>query len=172
MKKLFKVALIALAVVFAGNFAKAQTKIGYINTNMLMDQLPEMKTLQTQMQAYQKTFSDQLNTMQTEYQTKGQAYESKQSTMTDAARTAAQTELQDLQQRIVAFRDNAQKQIEQKSNELLKPVTDKVRTAIQAVAQEKGYGYVLDSSQTELIVSPPGDDLMAAVKVKLGLPAQ
>jgi outer membrane protein len=172
MKKLLKVALVALCVVFAGNFAKAQSKIGYINANALMDQLPEMKTLQTQMQAYQKTFSDQLNSLQTELQNKGQAYQSKQASMTDAARTAAQTELQDLQQRIVAFRDNAQKQVEQKGSELLKPVQDKVVSAIQAVAKEKGYNYVLDSSTTNLIVSPPGDDLMASVKVKLGLPAQ
>ena len=172
MKKLFKVALVAVVaagLLFAGNFAKAQSKIGYINTNQLMDLLPEMKTLRTQMEAYQKTFSDQLATMSNEYQTKGQKYEQTQATMTDAARTAAQSELQDMQTRITSYRDNAQKQIEAKSNELLKPLTDKVRAAITAVAAEKGYAYVLDSSQIELIVSPAGDDLMAPVKAKLGL---
>jgi outer membrane protein len=169
MKKLFKVALVAVCLLFAGSFAKAQSKIGYINTNQLMDLLPEMKTLRVQMDAYQKTFSDQLAALSTEYQTKGQDFEAKQATMTDATRTAAQSELQDMQGRITSFRDNAQKQIEAKSNELLKPLTDKVRTAIQAVASEKGYGYVLDSSQVELIVSPPGDDLGPAVKAKLGL---
>jgi len=169
MKNLLKVALIAVCMVVAGNFAKAQSKIGYINTNQLMEQLPEMKTLQTQMQAYQKTFSDQLATMSTELQSKGQDYEAKRSTMTDASRTATESELQDMQTRITTFRDNAQKQIEAKSNELLKPLTDKVRTAIQAVAAVKGYNYVLDSSQIELIVSPTGDDLMAPVKAKLGL---
>ena len=169
MKKLLKVALVAVCMVVAGNFAKAQAKIGYINTNQLMEQLPEMKTLQTQMQAYQKTFSDQLATMSTELQSKGQDYEAKRSTMTDASRTATESELQDMQTRITTFRDNAQKQIEAKSNELLKPLTDKVRTAIQAVAAAKGYNYVLDSSQIELIVSPTGDDLMAPVKAKLGL---
>ena len=134
-----------------------------------MDQLPEMKTLRTQMEAYQKTFSDQLATMSNEYQTKGKDYQSKSATMTDAARTAAESELQDMQTRITSFRDNAQKQIEAKSNELLKPLTDKVRAAITAVAAAKGYAYVLDSSQIELIVSPAGDDLMASVKTKLGL---
>ncbi len=172
MKKLFKVALVAVVAVgllFAGNLAKAQSKIGYINTNQLMDQLPEMKTLRTQMEAYQKTFSDQLATMSNEYQTKGKDYQSKSATMTDAARIAAESELQDMQTRITSFRDNAQKQIEAKSNELLKPLTDKVRAAITAVAAAKGYAYVLDSSQIELIVSPAGDDLMASVKTKLGL---
>ena len=169
MKKLLKVALVAVCMVVVSSFAKAQSKIGYINTNQLMELLPEMKTLQTQMQAYQKTFSDQLATMSTELQTKGQDYEAKRATMTDASRTATESELQDMQTRITSFRDNAQKQIEAKSNELLKPLTDKVRTAIQAVAAAKGYNYVLDSSQVELIVSPPGDDLGPAVKLKLGL---
>jgi outer membrane protein len=170
MKKLFKVALVAVGMLlFVGNFAKAQSKIGYINTNALMDQLPEMKTLRVQMEAYQKTFSDQLAALNTELQSKGQKYQSTEATMTDATKTAAQTELQDLQQRIQTYHDNAQKQIEAKSNELLKPLTDKVRAAITAVAAEKGYAYVLDSSQIELIVSPAGDDLMVPVKAKLGL---
>lgn len=172
MKKLLKVALVAVVAVgllFAGNLAKAQTKIGYINTNQLMDQMPEMKTLQKQMQDYQKTFSDQLATMSNELQTKGEQYQKTQSTMTDASRTAAQSELQDMQTRIASYRDNAQKQIDAKSAELLKPLQDKVRAAITAVAAEKGFAYILDSSQVELIVSPAGDDIMAPVKAKLGL---
>jgi outer membrane protein len=169
MKKLVKVVLVAVCFLMIGSFAKAQSKIGYINTNQLMDMLPEMKTLRVQMEAYQKTFSDQLATMNSEYQAKGQVYETKRATMTDATRTAAEAELTDMQTRIGTFRDNAQKQIEAKSNELLKPLTEKVRAAITAVAAEKGYGYVLDSSQIELIVSPAGDNLMPTVKTKLGL---
>jgi len=169
MKKLLKVAIVAVCIIFAGNFAKAQSKVGYINTNQLMDLLPEMKTLQATMQAYQKTFADQYATMNSEFKAKADAYEAKKATMTDATRTASESELQDMQTHIKTFGDNAQKQIDAKSAELLKPLTDKVRAAISSVASEKGYGYVLDSSTTELIVSPPSDDLMAPVKAKLGL---
>jgi len=169
MKKLLKVALVAVGLMMVGNFAKAQVKIGYINTNELMGLLPEMKTLQVQMQAYQKTFADQYQTMTTEYQTKGQAYESQQATMTDAARTAAQAELQDMQARIKSFTDNAQKQVDAKSQELLKPLQDKVRAAITQAAKDKGYTYVLDAGTTDLLVSPPADNLLPAVKAILGL---
>ena len=170
MKKSLKVALAAICMVFVmSNFAKAQTKIGYIDANQLMDMLPEMKTLQTQMQAYQKTFADQYATMNSEYQSKGQKYEAARATMTDASRTAAESELQDLQTRIKTFADNAQKQIQLKSDELLKPLNEKVRAAISAVAAEKGYTYVLDSGQTLLLVSPPGDNLLVPVKAKLGI---
>lgn len=169
MKKLLKVALIAICVVMVGNLAKAQSKIGYVNAQQLMETLPEMKTLQTTMQAYEKDFSDRLTAMQNEFQTKAEAYQKGQASMTDAARTQSQTELQEMQQRITTYHDNAQKQIEQKSNELLKPLNEKIKSAIQAVATQKGYNYVLDSGQIDLIVAPPADDLTAAVKTKLGL---
>jgi outer membrane protein len=169
MKKLFKVALVAVGMLFAGNFANAQTKIGHINFNQLIDMMPETKTVTTQMQAYQKTFIDQLTSMNNEYTAKGQEFQKNQATMTDAVRTAKGNELQDLQKRMQDFQNNAQQQVDQKRQELGKPLIDKATAAVNGVAKEKGYAYVLDSSQVSLLVSPDADDLMAAVKLKLGL---
>jgi outer membrane protein len=118
---------------------------------------------------YQKTFVDQLQAMQTELQTKGDAYQKNSKTMTDATRIATENELQDINKRMQELNTTAQQQIETKKNELGKPLFEKVRAAINAVAKEKGYNYVIDSGTTNLIVSPPGDDLLAAVKLKLGL---
>ncbi|MDB5146610.1 MAG: OmpH family outer membrane protein [Mucilaginibacter sp.] len=169
MKKLFKVALVAAGMLFVGSFAKAQTKIGYVNFSQVIDQMPETKTVSTTLQAYQKTFIDQLTTMNNELQTKGEDLQKNAATMTDAARSAKTAELQDIQKRMNDYQNNAQQQVDAKKQELGKPIIDKVSTAVQAVAKEKGYAYVLDSSQVSLIVSPPGDDMMAAVKLKLGL---
>jgi outer membrane protein len=112
---------------------------------------------------------DQLTTMQTEFQTKSQSYQSKRSTMADAARIAAEGELGDLQKRIQDYQQTAEKAVEAKGNELIKPVADKAKAAVAAIAKEKGYTYVFDSSTTAFIVSPEGDDLMPAAKLKLGL---
>ncbi len=169
MKKLFKVALVAGSLFFAGNIAKAQSKIGYINVNQVVDQMPETKTLQKQIQDYQKTFVDQLTTMNNELQTNAQGYDAKKATMTDAARTAKESELQDMNKRLQDFQTKAQQQVADKSKQLSDPLLNRVRTAIQTVAKEKGYTYVFDSQQTELLVSQPQDDLMPAVKVKLGI---
>jgi outer membrane protein len=169
MKKFFKVALVAAGMLFATSFAKAQTKIGYINFSQVIDQMPETKTVSASLQAFQKTFIDQLTTMNNEFQTKGEDYQKNRATMTDAIRTAKEAELQDIQKRMTDYQNNAQQQVEAKKNELGKPLVDKATTAVQAVAKEKGYAYVVDSSQVTLIVSPPGDDMLAAVKLKLGL---
>jgi len=169
MKKLFKVALVAGCLFFVGNIAEAQSKIGHLNFNQLIDQMPETKTIQKQIQDYQKTFVDQLTALNTELQTNAQGYDAKRASMTDAARTAKEAELQDQNKRLQDFQTSARQKVDQKSNELSKPLLDKARVAVQAVAKEKGYGYVIDTSQTELLVSPPTDDLMASVKAKLGL---
>ena len=86
MKKLLKVALVAACMLFAGNFAEAQVKIGYINFNTLIDQMPESKAITASLQTYQKQFIDQLNAMQKEYSDKANAFQAQTSTMTDAVR--------------------------------------------------------------------------------------
>ena len=169
MKKLFKVALVALSMLFVGNFAQAQTKIGYVNFAEVVRALPEFKTMQSQIEIYQKQFIDQLTQMNNELQLKGQEFQKTNATMTDAVRTAKQAELQDIQKRMQDLQNSAQQQVDAKTNELSKPLVDKSRAAVTAVAKEKGYTYVLDSSQIQLLVSPDGDDMMAAVKAKLAI---
>jgi outer membrane protein len=169
MKNLFKVALVAAGMLFASSFAQAQSKIGHINFEQVISLMPEAKTLSSQLDIYKKTFMDQLTTMNTELQTKSKEYQDKRASMTEAVRLAKENELQDLGKRFQDYQTTAQQSVENKGNELTKPLIDKARGAIAAVAKEKGYGYVLNSSQTDLIVSPDADDLLAAVKLKLGL---
>lgn len=168
MKKLLKVALVAACIVFAGNIAKAQ-KIGYVALDQVVDQMPETKAAIASITAYNKQFIDQLTTMNNELQSKSQAYQAQRSTMTDAVRGAKESELADLQKRLQDYNNTAQQQVEAKRNELGKPIIDKARAAVAQVAKEKGFTYVINSSQTDLIVSPPGDDMLAEVKAKLGL---
>jgi outer membrane protein len=89
--------------------------------------------------------------------------------MTDAVRTAKQSELQDIQKRMQDYQNDAQQKVDAKKNELSKPLIDKTRAAVNEVAKEKGFDYVLDSSSTTLIVSPAANNMMDAVKAKLGI---
>jgi len=171
MKKLFKSALIAGCVLLMSSFAQAQTKIGYINFQQLVGQTPKIKEIQTQINTYQAQFVDILKGMNTELQTKGADYEAKKGTMTDAVRTKTENELQDLQKRIQDYQTNASNQVQQKYDELTKPLVDQLKAAINQVAKEKGYTYVFDTSANDLLVAPDADNLMASVTAKLGLGA-
>lgn len=169
MKNLLKVVAVALCMVFMSSFAKAQTKIGYIAVDQIVPLMPEYKTFQTTMTAYQQTFVEKFNGLQTELQNKTKDYEAKQATMNDATKTAAVGDINDLQKRLTDYQNTAQQQIEAKSQEQMKPIMDKLKVAITAVAKEKGYTYVINSSSTDFIVAPDADNLLAAVKLKLAL---
>lgn len=170
MKKLIKVALFAACITLTASFvAKAQSKQGFVYFSAIVDVMPQKAVLAKTLQDYQKTFADQYQLMQTEYQTKGAAYEKGRATMTDAIRQVKEGELTDIQNRIQKFSTDAQQKMEAKQQELAKPLFDQVKTAVEAVAKEKGYGYVLDATSQILVVSPATDDLTTAVKVKLGI---
>ena len=169
MKKLLKVALVALCIVFAGNMAKAQAKIGYVAVDQIVDQMPETKAAITTITAYNKQFIDELTKMNNALQTAGQSYQAQRATMTDAVRTSKEGELNDMQKRFQDYQNTAQQQVQAKQSELGKPIIEKVRAAVTQVAKEKGYTYVLNTSSTDLIVAPDGDNLLASVKLKLGV---
>ncbi|MGN8067668.1 OmpH family outer membrane protein [Mucilaginibacter sp. SG564] len=170
MRKLFKVTLLALSLLFISKFSNAQSKIGYVDFQAIVSQMPEAKTIKPQIDAYQKQFVTQLTAMNNDLQTKGKAYQDQSKTMSDADKTAKQTELQDLQKKMQDYQATAQQQVEAKSNELIKPITDKARAAVNDVAKEKGITYVFDSSQgSALLVSNEGANLTASVKTKLGI---
>jgi len=170
MKKSLRVVLVAGCMLLAGSFmANAQTKIGHVNFNAIIDLLPDTKIVSKQLQDYNKSFMDQLTNMQNDLQTKAADYEAKKATMTDAVRQLKESELQDIQKRMQDYQTSAAQKVDAKKEELGKPLFDKARAAITAVAKEKGYTYVIDSSQNELLVAPDSDDLLAAVKLKLGI---
>ncbi|QKJ29111.1 OmpH family outer membrane protein [Mucilaginibacter mali] len=171
MKNLVKSALVAACVLVLSSYAKAQTKIGYLNFQNVVTADPEFAKVTTQINAYQQQFVETIKGINTEYQTKLDEYNAKRATMTDAQRTKAESELTDLQKRLNDQNTNAQNLVNQKYGELTKPLVDKWKAAVNQLAKEKGYTYVIDSSQVELLVAPDGDNLEAAVKAKGGVTA-
>ena len=64
---------------------------------------------------------------------------------------------------------NAQEQLQNREAELLKPIIDRAKKAIEDVAKEGGYTYILDAGTAAILYSQDSDDIMPLVKKKLGL---
>ena len=77
-------------------------------------------------------------------------------------------EMQEMAQRIQAFQQNAEKELGQKQQDLLKPIMEKAQAAIQKVAKTKGYQYVLDSTSGSGVILADGPNLFTDVKKELG----
>ncbi|WP_374164085.1 OmpH family outer membrane protein [Arcticibacter sp. MXS-1] len=80
-------------------------------------------------------------------------------------------EIEDFTKRMQETQQKAQQELAQKQQELYNPVYQKAETAVKAVAKEKGYSYVFDISQPGVVYFDGGDDIIAAVKTKLGISA-
>ncbi|ESU20081.1 cationic outer membrane protein OmpH [Flavobacterium cauense R2A-7] len=168
MKQL-KTLLIAAALFMGANQTmSAQAKVAHIDVQELMTTMPEMKTAQAQVKKISETYDNEYKTMVTEYQNKMKKYESEATTVTEAVNETRAKEMQDMGSRIQQYRDTAQKELQQKEMDLVKPIMDKARTAIQKVAKAKGYQYVLDATSGSGVIVADGPNLLADVKKELG----
>ncbi len=149
--------------------AQKTIKLGHINSNDLMQIMPGRDSAQTVLQAEVQELETTLKTMQSEMEKRYNEYMENQSGWTELIRNTKQREIQDMGARIQEFQENAQKQLQQREQELLKPIIDRAKKAIEDVAAEGGYSYVFDSGVSALLYSPESDDIMPLVKKKLGL---
>ena len=62
----------------------------------------------------------------------------------------------------------AAQDIQQKQQDLLRPLIEKARAAIQKVAKAQGFDYVIDATPGGALILFDGKDLMAEVKTELG----
>lgn len=168
MKKILLIVACGLMIMI-GNGAFAQTKFGHINSAELLKSMPDVAKAETQIQAYAKQFQDQLQAMGKEYEKKVQEYQAGEKTMTEAMKEVKVKEIKDLEARIEGLNQSAQEKVDKKRQELLQPIIDKADKAIKAVATEKKYDYIFDTSTGALLHVNPTDDIMALVKAKLGI---
>ena len=151
-------------------FAQGNLKIGYINSAVLLNSMPEKAKADSDIAKYAKSFQDQIDIMMKEYQTNGQAYQANEKTMTDAMKEVKMKEIQDLQNRIETTQQSAQEKIQQKKQDLFQPILEKADKAIKAVAKEKNYDYIFDAAANGAMVFEKEEyDITSLVKAKLGI---
>ncbi|MEO5912497.1 MAG: OmpH family outer membrane protein [Pelobium sp.] len=169
MKKLFKIVLVAGGLIFAGNLVNAQQKIAHINSAELIKAMPEVVNADKALETFKASLDADGKTMYTEYQNKVQAFQTVEKTLSDALKEAKVKEIQDLQKRIEEFQQKAGDDFEKKRGELYDPILKKAEDAVKVVAKEKGYAYVFDTTQPGIVYFDGGINIMADVKLKLGL---
>ncbi|MFI3269556.1 MAG: OmpH family outer membrane protein [Rikenellaceae bacterium] len=169
MKKIFTGALF-VALLFTAVGASAQ-KMGRVNVQGIVVGMPEMKTMQKELETIQKDFQDNLETMQVELNNKFQEFQQTQSTMNASVRSLKEKDMQDLSQRMQQFEQSATQEIQRKQNELLQPILQKAKEAIAAEAKAGSYVVVYDESLGALAYFDEAavTDLTPAVKTRLGV---
>jgi len=168
MKKNLFIVAVVMGLVMAGNSTKAQTKIGYISLQELIPTMPEYKKADTALNDYQNALGQNFEDMKREYYEKDSLLQSKDTLKyTTAQKEIKRREVSELLVKLQGWQQQAQQLYQQKQQDLISPIQKKAVEAIQAVAKESGYTYVLNKET--LLVSPPAEDMLPLVKKKLGI---
>lgn len=165
-----KKVLLTVCLLVAGLFAaEAQNKFGYVDSNELLGMMPESQAMQTELQTYAKGLESQMTAMQAEGEAKLAEYQQNEASMSELVRQDKVRELESIQQRIMEFQQNAQQALSNKEKELLTPIVDKARKAIEDVAKEGNFTYIFDASMGSLLYADDNENILPLVKAKLGL---
>ncbi len=160
--------LLATGLLLINNNAKAQMKIGYVSLPEFLPSMPEYKKADTSMQDYRNALAQNYDELQKEFREQDSLLSSKDTLKYSKAQLELKRKtLIELYQKVTSYQQQAQEQMQQKQQELIAPVQKKALEAIQAVAKENGYTFVLQKEA--LYAYPLADDLLPLVKKKLGI---
>jgi outer membrane protein len=159
-------------VILTALTTEAQTlKFGHINSEELIQAMPEFDSANIKLENLQKELTNTLELMSVELNNKSEAYNKESKNLTDIVRQTKEQELVDLNRRIQEFQTNASTQLQNKQVELLQPIYSKVDKAIKDLGKENGFIYVFDISRGSLLFydETKSTNVMPLAKAKLGL---
>ena len=168
--------VIAAVFVLGGTtVAMAQAKIAHIDSQKLLNEMPEMKKAQAELQKIEQGFTNDIQSSIKEYQKKVEEFQRKVNALTEAQLKEKQGELEKEQRALETMQNNirqaqqtASEEYQKKSQALIAPIMEKAKKAVEKVAKSQGYQYVLDSANDSGVIVSDGKDLFNEVKKELG----
>ena len=162
--------ILALCVMLMSIGVNAQ-KVGFINSQEILEAMPEVKQANSDLEVMKNMFKKKGEEMITDLQTKYQDFQQKQASgeLAPVEIDKKAKVLKDEESKVMEFDKTSQQKIYEKSEELLRPIHDRVNKAIDEVASENGYIYIFDAVQGLILYADPAADVTSLVKAKLAI---
>ena len=154
---------IYITVIF-GILLSEDMKIGYIDSNRIMQELDEVREVRVQLEKEQRRMEVEMQQMIGRRDSLVQAYELQKILLVDEnKRIEKEREIQMLEQNIERFQMEKfgpnGGEIYKLQNQLLAPVLSKIDAAIQKIGKERGYNYIMDAVSGALVYAIESHDL-------------
>ena len=165
-----KFIICAICAICGFTTANAQAKFGHINSQEIIQLMPEYTKAKSEIDALQAQYEADLKSMNDELQKKAEDFDKNQATLPDNIKQRRQQELQDMYTKIQQSYQDNQQALQKASAEKMQAITNKVLDAIKAVGQEGSYVYIMEmGAGIPYISTTLSTDVTAQVKQKLGL---
>ena len=152
------------------NFATAEIKIGYVDSNEIMSNFEEVRQVQVDLEKEQRRLESEFNSLVAQLDSLKQDYERQRLLMSETRRQEKENEIINMKKMVEEFqlkKFGPEGEIYRKQNELLKPVLKKIDDAIQKVGSEQGYDFILDAMSGALLYALDSHNLTENVMDEL-----
>ena len=152
------------------SMAFSEIKIGYVDSNEIMNNFEEIRQVQVDLEKEQKRLETEFNDLVYSLDSLKQDYERQRLLMSDTRRNEKETEIANKEKSIQKFqldKFGPEGEIYRKQNQLLKPVLGKIDEAIQKVGNERGYDFILDAMSGALLYALDSHNLTEDVMEEL-----
>jgi outer membrane protein len=167
-----RILIAAIGIMMMAATAQAQ-KYAIIDTRYILDKLPDYKTAQKQLDDIAADWQKDIDAQQADLDKMYKSFEAEQVMLSDDLKKKREDQLfnkeknvRDLQRKRFGFEGDLFK----KRQELIKPIQDKVYNAVQRMAVQRGYDFVLDKSEgITIIFADPKLDKSEDILKELGI---
>jgi outer membrane protein len=163
-----KLTLVACFILFSFS-TFAQTKVGTIDADYILNQLPEMAQVNEDLKAYNTKLQKDMETTIANYEALVKDYQENNDTFSEEEKKTKENEIISLENNISGFRQKAGVMMQMKRNELTQPLYEKINTAMLQVIQEEKYTQILHAGGNALAFSAEAYDITSKVISKLGI---
>ncbi|GGW80611.1 OmpH family outer membrane protein [Salegentibacter mishustinae] len=150
-------------------FASAQTKVGTIDTDYILSQMPEMEAVNKGLETYDKELQQDFQANVKQYDTLVKTYQANAESLAAEARQESESKIIELENQIKQFRQRAQLMMQMRRNELTNPLYKKIDAAMRAVIDEEGFTQILHAGGNSLAFSAEKYDITEKVMTKMGI---
>jgi len=167
--KKFLVSIVAVLMVTVVSFAQqGALKIGYVNSEKIISELPEAKDSQQKLEGLVKGWQDEIEKRAKALQEKYEEYQRQSNMLNETAKQARQKELIDEEQKLNQYRTEKQQELAMQREKIMKPIQDKVFKAIEKVAKDKKLSFVFDkATDVPVLYADPAFDYTPDVLIYL-----
>jgi len=157
--------ILAFLVVLGTGAVFAQSKVGHVNSQKLLDTLPSRKDAIEKLKQFEADGMKELQEMQRDLEAAYMKYDQTAANMSPVIQKIEQEKIMKKEQALQERQQSLQQEMQVYSQELNKPILDRVQKAVEIVADRKKLNYVIDESVT--LYFKGGTDLTAEVLTEL-----
>lgn len=175
---------VASALMLTGTDSNAQLKLGYVDSDVILKQLPEAKAIEAEMEGLQKQYLDTVQAKEDELKSKAETFRTKYEDAQNKVKSGQitseseikaledemgglQEELQMLSEALEGYKSKVQNTLLIKQSDLFKPVKEKITKSIEEVAKSMKINFVFDKADGSLLFGDKEFDITFKVLDKL-----